>query len=70
MTAACDLSQHVEKAIFTMDPKYYSLVEIVAFAAFAGGFCVYQIWSVRRNSEEAPPPTDDVTKPPDSDGKT
>jgi len=53
-----------------MDPKYYSLVEIVAFAVFAGGVCVYQIWSVRRKSDEAPPPTDDATKPPESDGKT
>ena len=31
-----------------MDSKYYSLVEIIAFAVLALGFCVYQIWTVRR----------------------
>lgn len=38
-----------------MDSKYYSLVEIIAFAAFALGFCVYQIWTVRRKpGDDAP----------------
>ena len=31
-----------------MDSKYYSLVEIIAFAVIVLGFCVYQIWTVRR----------------------
>ena len=31
-----------------MDSKYYSLVEIIAFAVLALGFCIYQIWTVRR----------------------
>ena len=30
-----------------MDSKYYSLVEIIAFAVIVLGFCVYQIWTVR-----------------------
>jgi hypothetical protein len=35
-----------------MDSKYYSLVEIIAFAALALGFCAYQIWTVRRKPGE------------------
>jgi hypothetical protein len=40
-----------------MDSKYYALVELIAFTAIAVGFCVYQIWSVRRK------PGDEDTKP-------
>jgi hypothetical protein len=40
-----------------MDSKYYALVELTAFTAIAVGFCVYQIWSVRRK------PGDEDTKP-------
>lgn len=44
-----------------MDSKYYSLVEIIAFAALALGFCIYQIWTVRRKHDDdeasrVPPP--------------
>ena len=35
-----------------MDPKYYSLVELIAFTAIAVGVCVYQIWSVRRKKDD------------------
>ena len=53
-----------------MDSKYYSLVEIVAFAALALGFCLYQIWTVRRKpsdkkaeaSEQSSPTNQDVPK--------
>ena len=40
-----------------MDPKYYSLVEIIAFAVIVLGFCGYQIWTVRRK------PGDERSKP-------
>lgn len=50
-----------------MDPKYYSLVEIVVFAVFGFGFCIYQIWSVRRKSDDPTTRQDDTAKPPDSD---
>ena len=52
-----------------MDPKYYALVEIVAFAVFAGGFCVYQIWSVRRKSDDDVKPPEPAAKPPDAERK-
>lgn len=53
-----------------MDSKYYSLVEIIAFAVLALGFCLYQIWTVRRKpgdetakpSEQSSPPNEDVQK--------
>jgi hypothetical protein len=35
-----------------MDSKYYALVELTAFTAIAVGFCVYQIWSVRRKPDD------------------
>ncbi len=35
-----------------MDSKYYSLIEIIAFAVLALGFCIYQIWTVRRKPGE------------------
>ncbi len=43
-----------------MDSKYYSLVEIIVFAMFALGFCLYQIWTVRKK------PHDTVAKPSES----
>lgn len=53
-----------------MDPKYYSLVEIVVFAVAALGFCIYQIWSVRRKSDEPEARPNDSAMPSDSEGKT
>ena len=67
---AFDPTDHIQKAVFIMDPKYYSLVEIVVFAVAALGLCIYQIWSVRRKSDEPEAPPDDTAKPSDSEGKT
>ena len=53
-----------------MDTKYYSLIEVVAFAVIALGFCIYQIWSVRRKSDDAETPPNDAAKSPDSEPKT
>ena len=44
-----------------MDSKYYSLVEIIAFAVLALGFCIYQIWTVRKK------PRDLVQTPPEAE---
>lgn len=44
-----------------MDSKYYALVEIIAFAALALGFCGYQIWTVRRKSDDPKQMTDDAS---------
>jgi len=52
-----------------MDPKYYSLVEVVTFAVFGLGFCAYQIWSVRRKPDEPETRASDAEKPRDSEGK-
>lgn len=45
-----------------MDSKYYSLVEIIAFAALALGFCIYQIWTVRRKPGDETPKENDPSK--------
>lgn len=52
-----------------MDPKYYSLVEIVVFAVFGLGFCAYQIWSVRRKSGDTDARPDNSAETPDADDK-
>ena len=53
-----------------MDPKYYGLVEIVVFAVAVFGYCIYQIWSVRRKSDEPEARPSNSAKPSDSEGKT
>ncbi len=49
-----------------MDSKYYSLVEIIAFAAIVLGFCAYQIWTVRRKPGDGRDKPEDP-KPSDTD---
>ena len=48
-----------------MDTKYYALVEIIAFAALALGFCAYQIWTVRRKPDDQKPRQTELASGPD-----
>jgi hypothetical protein len=48
-----------------MDSKYYALVELTAFTAIAVGFCVYQIWSVRRKPGDDERNACAAQRPPD-----
>jgi hypothetical protein len=52
-----------------MDSKYYSLVEIIAFAVLALGFCIYQIWTVRRKPGDEAPSSREQSHPPNEDVK-
>ena len=67
---AFDPTHHIQKAEFIMDPKYFGLGEIVLFAVAAFGFCIYQIWSVRRKPDESETRPDDIEKTSDSEGST
>jgi hypothetical protein len=42
----------------------------VVFAVFAFALCIYQIWSVRRKSDDVETPPIDTAKPPNAGGKS
>jgi hypothetical protein len=50
-----------------MDPKYFGLFEAVAFAVCAFAFCGYQIWTVRRKSDDDVKPLDPSSEPRESE---